>query len=253
MCQYEQEETPEFNSALTIDICPLGDNSGDTNDGLCEGEDSIESNEQGPVVPKEVVIEDIQIVSDTGNAQDDTRNLADKFLPSSDDAPARRISDTFQRCSITRDIQNPLYDYRKQGVFVDENDSDSKDTILKFAEIGIINGFEDSTFRPLQEMTRTEFLKLALISHCYEYNREDTSDLRYTDIDPQSWQARVIKKAENLGMINGDITEEGIPIFRPDDIITKAEAIKILMNISQIRAEEQQSLLYTDIVVDWHK
>jgi hypothetical protein len=124
---------------------------------------------------------------------------------------------------------------------------------LKFAQIGIIDGFEDSTFKPLQEMTRTEFLKIALISHCYEYNNEDTSSLIYTDVDLTSWQARVIKKAESLGMINGDKTEEGIPVFRPNDVITKAEALKILMNISRIDAQEKESLLYTDISVDWHK
>jgi hypothetical protein len=53
-------------------------------------------------------------------------------------------------------------------------------------------------------------------------------------------------------MINGDQTENGIPIFRPDDIITKAEAVKILMNISKIQALEPQSTKYRDIIVDWH-
>ncbi len=54
-------------------------------------------------------------------------------------------------------------------------------------------------------------------------------------------------------MINGDETEDGTSIFRPDDIITKAEAIKILMNISQIQSRELQDLEYTDIEIDWHK
>ena len=54
-------------------------------------------------------------------------------------------------------------------------------------------------------------------------------------------------------MINGDQTEEGIPIFRPDDIITKSEAVKILMRLSFIQATDPEVLGYNDITVDWHK
>ena len=54
-------------------------------------------------------------------------------------------------------------------------------------------------------------------------------------------------------MINGDSTEDGIAIFRPDDFITKAEAVKILMNISEIQSQELGVLQYEDITVDWHK
>jgi hypothetical protein len=54
-------------------------------------------------------------------------------------------------------------------------------------------------------------------------------------------------------MINGDRTEEGIPIFRPDDIITKAEATKILMRISLIQAKQPEDLEYSDITVSWHE
>jgi hypothetical protein len=73
---------------------------------------------------------------------------------------------------------------------------------LKFKEIGIVNGYDDGNFRPSNTMTRTEFLKVALISHCYEYKSEKPSDLIYTDVDTNSWQAKVIKKAQGLGVIN---------------------------------------------------
>jgi hypothetical protein len=73
-----------------------------------------------------------------------------------------------------------------------------REEILKFAQIGIVDGYDDGMFKPLQEMTRTEFLKVALISHCFVYRNEDPSSLLYTDVDKSSWQARVIKKAEDL-------------------------------------------------------
>jgi hypothetical protein len=69
---------------------------------------------------------------------------------------------------------------------------------LKFSNIGIVDGFEDGTFKPFQEITRTEFLKIALISHCYEYQNENPESLEYIDVDKTSWQAKVIMKAQNL-------------------------------------------------------
>ena len=78
---------------------------------------------------------------------------------------------------------------------------------MKFSEIGIINGYEDGNFGAKNNMTRTEFLKVALISHCYDYSKQDPSGLKYIDIDTTSWQAKVISKAEDLGMINGDTLE----------------------------------------------
>lgn len=70
--------------------------------------------------------------------------------------------------------------------------------MLKFADIGILSGYEDGSFGPFNEITRTEFLKIALISHCYQYRDEDTSTLPYTDVDLTSWQAKVIQKAQEL-------------------------------------------------------
>jgi hypothetical protein len=123
--------------------------------------------------------------------------------------------------------------------------------VLKFSEIGIVDGYDDGTFKPLQEMTRTEFLKVALISHCYKY-RDLGGNTPYTDVEVGTWQSRVIERAQELKMINGDITEDGISVFRPNDIITKAEATKILMRISMIQAEDTQTTRYSDISVDWH-
>ncbi len=163
------------------------------------------------------------------------------------------IENDFKYCPIITDIQNPIYVYKTSGVFADEDSSAYKQELLKFAAIGIINGYDNGNFGPSNTMTRTEFLKVALISHCYEYRSEDPSDLVYTDVDTTSWQARVIKKAQDLGMINWDKTESGIPIFRPDDVISKAEAVKILMKLSLIEATDPEPLGYNDITVNWHE
>jgi hypothetical protein len=161
------------------------------------------------------------------------------------------LENSFDHCPIITDIQNPNYPHASTGVFIDESESHFQDLVLKFSEIGIVDGYDDGTFKPLQEMTRTEFLKVALISHCYKY-RDLGGNTPYTDVEVGTWQSRVIERAQELKMINGDITEDGISVFRPNDIITKAEATKILMRISMIQAEDTQTTRYSDISVDWH-
>jgi len=42
------------------------------------------------------------------------------------------------------------------------------------------------------------------------------------------------------------------PVFRPNDIISKSEAIKILMKMSGIQSANTAQFSYTDITVGWH-
>ncbi len=163
------------------------------------------------------------------------------------------LQNTFDSCSVVANIKDSEYIYSSKGVFVDEDLSQYKQELLKFKAIGIVDGYEDGSFQPLKEISRTEFLKVVLISHCYYYRDMDTTTLSYGDVDKLSWQAKVIAKWKELGLINGDIDKQGNPIFRPDDIITKAEAVKIMMRMSMIHSDNPAILGYTDVSVQWHK
>lgn len=112
--------------------------------------------------------------------------------------PVITMQTRFDSCSLVQDIQNQSYAFPSSGVFWDIENTHSQATIRKFAQIGIIDGFPDGSFGPDKEITRAEFLKIVLISHCYDYIRADTTLLPYRDVDKSSWQARVITKAENL-------------------------------------------------------
>jgi len=200
-------------------------------DDVLEVEDSLQE-----VIPQQEEIEDIELPEQT---------IPEQWVDYT-------LENNFDSCRIIQDIQNPLYQY-SEGIFSDITVSSQRNNILKFAQIGIVDGYNDWSFKPYQNMTRTEFLKVALISHCHEYQNEDTSTLIYSDVDWDSWQARVISKAESLWMINGDIDENRNSIFRPNDIITKAEAVKILMRLSFITAQNPVILWYTDITIPWHE
>jgi len=189
------------------------------------------------------------------NIEEDTNQTSQEtpIQKTVEDGDIYTLENTFASCSIIQDIQDVDYEFATSWKFVDEARFVHNNEIMKFTQIGIVNGYNDGTFGPWIEMTRAEFLKVALKSHCYDYQNKDTSNLLYIDVDQTSWQARVIQKAQTLWMINGDIDENGNSIFRPNDIITKAEALKVLLRISMIQAKEVSPTSYSDIAVDWHK
>jgi hypothetical protein len=153
------------------------------------------------------------------------------------------LLNNFSSCPVIADIQNPNYNFPRSGVFFDEDTSIFKEEILKFAKIGIIDGYSEGTFQPEKEITRADFLKVVLVSHCYSYqDLEGTTS--YRDVVKNTWQARVIERAQGLGMINGDRDENGNAIFRPNQIISKAEALKILIRMSAIQSMNTQSTAY---------
>jgi len=47
-------------------------------------------------------------------------------------------------------------------------------------------------------MTRAEFLKIVLLSHCYQYENSNPYDLDYTDLEYDTWQAHVAKRSTEL-------------------------------------------------------
>jgi len=85
-------------------------------------------------------------------------------------------------------------------------------------------------FEPWRETTRTEFLKIALRAYCYEYINEDPSSLTFTDVDKAVWQAKVIKLGADLGIVSTSNS-----MFRPNEAISRAEAIKMLLRVAEKR------------------
>ncbi len=108
--------------------------------------------------------------------------------------------------------------------------------ITDLSSKGIMNGNTSGLlnpigqFEPWRATTRTEFLKIALRAYCYEYINENPSSLTFTDVDKSVWQAKVIKKGADLGIISTSNS-----MFRPNEEISRAEAIKMLLRVAQTR------------------
>lgn len=87
---------------------------------------------------------------------------------------------------------------------------------------GIISGYPDGTFRPLEPITRAELSNIA--AKFDRLNLEGAS--KFADIFGH-WAEDYIKSSENNGWINGypDMT------FKPEQAITKAEAMTLINNV----------------------
>lgn len=123
----------------------------------------------------------------------------------------------FTGMAVSADFQDASEDHRHYEAI----------TYLK--EKGVIEGYEDGTFRPENTVTRAEFVKMLLgaigISNVYGDAIVTTN---FTDVDAaagkvQHWAAGYIKLAVDKGVVNG----YGDGTFRPDAPVTYEEAIKM--------------------------
>ena len=103
----------------------------------------------------------------------------------------------------------------------------------------------DGTFGPQRNITRAEFVTMAI--RMVEYVKSNfTGDFGsgFKDVDKNAWYAENIETAKELGLIKGD----GTGNFRPDDAITRAEAMTIVNRLMG-RAADKDYLL--DNMVEW--
>ena len=98
-------------------------------------------------------------------------------------------------------------------------------------EKGIMNGYPDGTFRGEKPLTRAELSKM--ISKQFEGNGEETD---FSDIEGH-WAKESIEKVYAEGIVNG--YPDGT--FRPDESITRAEAVK-MFNILFDRGADAESI-----------
>ena len=107
-------------------------------------------------------------------------------------------------------------------------DSKYAKAITTLNTLGVINGYEDATFKPDNNVTRAEFTAMLLRAKGVG-NMGDTSleNPPYPDVvDPDvSWAIGNIRTAKNMGIING--YEDGT--FRPSNNVLYEEALKMIV------------------------
>lgn len=112
---------------------------------------------------------------------------------------------------------------------------------------GIINGYEDGTFRPTQSINRAEALKmLTLASGLFSEDQLATVEIKlgeieqpFSDTPLEAWYTKYLIEAKNRGIIDGYEDNS----FKPEQTINLAEALKMYL-------EAHENLAYP-LTNDW--
>lgn len=102
--------------------------------------------------------------------------------------------------------------------------NDLNNVIMELSEFGIINGYEDGTFRPDNNITRAEFSKMIICATGYNYfENEDNGE--FVDVPNSHWGNEFIYVAKKFGIVNGTTSST----FEPESNITYEQAIKMIV------------------------
>jgi hypothetical protein len=135
--------------------------------------------------------------------------------------------------------------------FPDINDSFAKDDIIALVSKWVIKWYSDGTFRPNGNASRAEFLAILMKAGNTELD-ETLTTTSFTDIPSDwAWMIKYIEKAKELWVAKWQIIK-GKLMFRPNDPISRAEAITMLLNIAKIKVDATITKSeFTDVNVSW--
>ena len=115
------------------------------------------------------------------------------------------------------------------------------ESVTAMSKAGIINGYTDGTFRPDNQITRAEFV--TMIMQNKELSEFDT--IPFTDVKSDLWSAKYIYSAYKAKYIDG--YEDNT--FKPDNPITRAEAVKIINSILGRTDYRNEKNPFTDVKI----
>src|SRR5690606_35797602 len=96
------------------------------------------------------------------------------------------------------------------------------DAIEAVSRKGLFKGYPDGTFRPNQPITRAELA--SVIFYALNLTEQPPIGTEYSDVEGTHWAASKIDEITRHRIINGYL--DGT--FRPDQDITRAEAVKMI-------------------------
>ena len=90
------------------------------------------------------------------------------------------------------------------AVFSDVSAGDTASAVNTLYSMGVINGFEDGTFRPSENLTRAQFctLVISLLGKSDEVSTAARSSL-FSDVKSSDWFAGYVNIAAQEGLVNG--------------------------------------------------
>lgn len=93
---------------------------------------------------------------------------------------------------------------------------------------GIVSGYSERNFLPNNKITRAEFLKISLLN--LSYTVYPVQSAGFSDVSADDWYFSYITFARSKGFVNG----YGDGSFHPNDNVTRAEAVTMIMQMAGI-------------------
>ncbi|WP_342529458.1 S-layer homology domain-containing protein [Lysinibacillus sp. FSL R5-0849] len=103
----------------------------------------------------------------------------------------------------------------------------------------IINGFPDGTFKPTQDVTRGQAVKMIAVA--FDLTTTDVENPNFKDVDSTSPYYKAIVTLVNLGVVNGYEDDT----FRPDETITRGQMAVMVAQATGLTAEGKSP--FTDV------
>lgn len=103
------------------------------------------------------------------------------------------------------------------------SDVSNREDITVLSDLGIIDGFEDGTFRVDEPLTRAQLVKIICV--LMGYNDVAQGAVSYSDVPASHWASGYINQADALKIIAG--FEDGT--FHPDEKVSYEQAVKMVV------------------------
>ena len=145
-------------------------------------------------------------------------------------------------------------------VFTDVENHWAQNYVEQLLNMGVVQGYTDGTFRPNNEITRAELVKVSLKANEIFPDSDYTNDrcdgpegeilCKELFLDLLDWQEDWVYKAKDLGIITGYNENQ----FGPNNPITRAEALKVIIETftpDYPNTQFMQSPNFTDIENHW--
>lgn len=141
-----------------------------------------------------------------------------------------------------------IYPSAPENSFSDTSTYSYRDAIEFVKSEGIVSGYEDGTYKPINKINRAEFTKILIQTAFPDELSTFVPTACFKDVPADAWFAKYVCLAKNKGVIGG--YPDGT--FGPDKNINVAESLKITLealfpNIPSAEGEWYQKYLnYAD-------
>lgn len=138
--------------------------------------------------------------------------------------------------------------HAEQEAFSDvSKDAFYYEAVQNLAARGIINGFQDGTFRPNERVTRGQ--AAVMLASVLNLNTQNVNNPGFKDVPTNSWYYHSIAELVNAGIITGFSDKT----FKPNEALTRAQVAAIISLGFQLTENKQAVATFKDISsTDWY-